>query len=207
MTRLPPLVLSALALAVSLAFTWLIWDHETQAERHAGNARLDFALRGISDRIEQRALNLEQMLHGVQGLFATAKFSDRLMFREYVQALQLDANFSGIQAIGLVEFVPAQSKDSHEADMRSRTEAGIGIGGRLATPPLPHHRAYGSVPRRFDRVKPSKVQRFEEDQENRIHDFVRRVEPPGVRTCGRVPSVNRPQPMQRTSRYRGGGVP
>src|SRR5271165_6329226 len=25
----------------------------------------------------------------------------------------------------------------------------IGIGGRLATPPLPHHRAYGSVPRRF----------------------------------------------------------
>jgi len=26
----------------------------------------------------------------------------------------------------------------------------IGIGGRLATPPLPHHRAYGSVPRRFE---------------------------------------------------------
>ena len=29
----------------------------------------------------------------------------------------------------------------------------IGIGGRLAVPPLPHHRAYGSVPRRFDWVK------------------------------------------------------
>src|SRR5208337_1781292 len=27
--------------------------------------------------------------------------------------------------------------------------AHIGIGGRLTTPPLPHHRAYGSVPRRF----------------------------------------------------------
>jgi hypothetical protein len=26
----------------------------------------------------------------------------------------------------------------------------IGIGGHLAMPPLPHHRAYGSVPRRFD---------------------------------------------------------
>jgi hypothetical protein len=33
----------------------------------------------------------------------------------------------------------------------------IGIGGRLATPPLPHHRAYGSVPRRFDRVKPAQA--------------------------------------------------
>src|SRR5271157_2113968 len=29
----------------------------------------------------------------------------------------------------------------------------IGIGGSLAAPPLPHHRAYGSVPRRFDRVR------------------------------------------------------
>ena len=28
----------------------------------------------------------------------------------------------------------------------------IGIGGHLAMPPLPHHRAYGSVPRRFDRL-------------------------------------------------------
>ena len=27
----------------------------------------------------------------------------------------------------------------------------IGIGGSLAAPPLPHHRAYGSVPRRFER--------------------------------------------------------
>ncbi|MXW20053.1 MAG: AAA family ATPase [Gammaproteobacteria bacterium] len=29
----------------------------------------------------------------------------------------------------------------------------IGIGGSLAAPPLPHHRAYGSVPRRFDQSK------------------------------------------------------
>ena len=27
--------------------------------------------------------------------------------------------------------------------------ASIGIGGHLTMPPLPHHRAYGSVPRRF----------------------------------------------------------
>ena len=34
-----------------------------------------------------------------------------------------------------------------------RIEKMIGIGGHLAAPPLPHHRAYGSVPRRFDWVK------------------------------------------------------
>src|SRR5271165_3208004 len=38
-------------------------------------------------------------------------------------------------------------------DLLSLSQGGgwrsIGIGGRLTTPPLPHHRAYGSVPRRF----------------------------------------------------------
>ena len=36
----------------------------------------------------------------------------------------------------------------------------IGIGGCLAAPPLPHHLAYGSVPRRFDRVKLGRAHRF-----------------------------------------------
>jgi hypothetical protein len=35
----------------------------------------------------------------------------------------------------------------------SRAGGLIGIGGRLTAPPLPHHLAYGSVPRRFDRVE------------------------------------------------------
>jgi len=34
-----------------------------------------------------------------------------------------------------------------------RFGAWIGIGGHLAVPPLPHHRAYGSRTRRFDGVK------------------------------------------------------
>src|SRR5260370_3280106 len=33
----------------------------------------------------------------------------------------------------------------------------IGIGGHLAMPPLPHHRAYGSVPRRFGGLSTGQV--------------------------------------------------
>jgi len=33
--------------------------------------------------------------------------------------------------------------------LRPQSPPSIGIGGHLAAPPLPHHRAYGSVPRRF----------------------------------------------------------
>src|SRR5436190_23790441 len=48
-----------------------------------------------------------------------------------------------------------------------RNGAGIGIGGSLAAPPLPHHRAYGSVPRRFDQVKRLGVPPVEEGRSNR----------------------------------------
>jgi hypothetical protein len=37
--------------------------------------------------------------------------------------------------------------------MSDRLGSRIGIGGHLAVPPLPHHRAYGSRTRRFDGVK------------------------------------------------------
>ncbi|HKN30693.1 MAG TPA: hypothetical protein VJY34_23605, partial [Roseiarcus sp.] len=43
----------------------------------------------------------------------------------------------------------------------------IGIGGCLAAPPLPHHLAYGSVPRRFDRVKLGRARRFGGDRASR----------------------------------------
>ena len=48
---------------------------------------------------------------------------------------------------------PASVAWAAEPGPRTRVNEGlIGIGGRLATPPLPHHRAYGS---RTTAVRPS----------------------------------------------------
>lgn len=71
----------------------------------------------------------------------------------------------------------------------------IGIGGRLAAPPIPHHRAYGSVPRRFDRIKLGQRHEVEGDRETRSNGCAELVGPPGVLTCARIPSVNRRQPQ------------
>ena len=38
---------------------------------------------------------------------------------------------------------------THRMIARDAPALSIGIGGHLAMPPLPHHRAYGSAPRRF----------------------------------------------------------
>lgn len=117
MSRLS-LLLPWLILVITLGVTWLLWEHECQVSRNELRAQFDFALRDTVSRVEQRVAAHEQMLRGVQGLFATTALTDRRAIREYVETLQLDANFSGIQTIGVVELVSAGRKGAHEAAMR-----------------------------------------------------------------------------------------
>ncbi len=79
-------------------------------------------------------------------------------------------------------------------DLEGRVPPWIGIGGCLAAPPLPHHRAYGSVPRRFDRVKLGRAHRFGEDRANRNSCCAAPVGPTGVLTFARCPWASRPPP-------------
>ncbi len=67
------------------------------------------------------------MLRGVQGLFAATGHMDRDNFRDYVSALNLDANFSGIQTIGVIEWVPAARRDAHIAAMHQLGFTGYAI--------------------------------------------------------------------------------
>src|SRR3981189_406273 len=68
------------------------------------------------------------------------------------------------------------------ATLSDREGSLIGIGGHLAVPPLPHHRAYGSVPRRFDRVKLGQRDRVGGDRGSRNRGYAGPVGPPGVLT-------------------------
>lgn len=112
-------LLPGLILAGTLCITWFAWDHERQTTRTALRSQFDFALRETVSRVEQRVQGYQQMLRGVQSLFATTELGNRAAINDYVDTLQLDANFSGIQAIGIVEWVPAQRRLSHQAAMRA----------------------------------------------------------------------------------------
>ena len=114
-----PRLLPWLILLVTLGMTWFVWDHESRNTRKELRAEFDFALRESVSAIEQRMAAYEQMLRGVQGLLVTSGLHNRQAFHEYVQTLQLDANFSGIEAIGIAPRVALQGKDAHEAAMRS----------------------------------------------------------------------------------------
>jgi diguanylate cyclase (GGDEF)-like protein len=76
-------------------------------------------LRETVSRIEQRVLEYEQMLRGVQSLFATTHLNNRLAVHDYVETLQIDANFAGTQNIGVVQWVTAQRRPKHLATLHA----------------------------------------------------------------------------------------
>ena len=106
-----------LVLVATLSVTWIVWDHERQSTHNTLHSQFDFALKETVSRIEQRTAAYAQMLHGVQGLLATTDVNNRASIHRYVEALQLDANFSGVKIIGVVRLVPAQDKAAHLAAM------------------------------------------------------------------------------------------
>lgn len=128
MSRLSHL-LPWIILAVALSVTWLLWQHESQSSRKEVRAQFDFALRDTVSRVEQRVAAYEQMLRGLQGLFATTGLKNRTAFRDYVETLQLDANFSGIQIVGVIDLVPGNQKQAHEEVMR-----GLGVANYAVYP-------------------------------------------------------------------------
>ena len=83
----------------------------------------------------------------------------------------------------------------------------IGIGGHLTVPPLPHHRAYGSVPRRFVRIEPQQGCRVWGGRASRNGGCVGPAGPPRVGPCASTPSASQRRWPLGTLRVRGGGVP
>ncbi len=117
MKRIRQLLLPLAILLAGLSVTWLAWDHEREVSEKALRAQFDFSLREAVSRVEQRVAGYEQILRGVQGLFAATGKLDRTALRNYIAPLNLDANYSGVQAIGAEEWVPAADKNSHVAAM------------------------------------------------------------------------------------------
>ena len=102
-----------------LGVTGFVWDHERQISQRVVRSQFEFSLRETVSRIEQRVQGYEQMLRGVQSLLVVTDLRNRRAIHEYVDSLQLDANFSGVQAIGIVEWVPEERRADHMVAMRA----------------------------------------------------------------------------------------
>ena len=130
--RLRTQILPLLVLAISLAVTYQLWRGAQQIAKQTLQAQFDYRVRDIGDDILKRMQTYEQVMRGVDGLFAHASIVERSEFRDYIARLELGQNFPGIQGVRYAPLVLLARKDQHIAAVRNEglTEYSIYPEGR-----------------------------------------------------------------------------
>lgn len=114
------LLLPWLVLAIFLAVTYQLWQHEQEVLLHESQVEFDGGTEEIIDHIGHGLATHRQMLYGLQGLFAASGNVERDEFREYFTSLRLKEKYPGIQGLGFMLIVPAAQKDRHVAAVRRK---------------------------------------------------------------------------------------
>ncbi len=96
-----------------------IWYQATKTVAYENlQDNFEYQAQEITLRIQQRMAAYEQILKAVRGLFNASEKVDRLGFHNFVDSLQLQQNYPGIQGVGFSLLLPAEEKDRHIAAIR-----------------------------------------------------------------------------------------
>src|SRR5437868_3906586 len=117
-TRLGPPLLAGLVFALSFAMTWQSWRAAQRDAAQEMQADFDFRAREVVNNLALRMSTYIQVLRGVQGLFASSDEVTRKDFYDYYHALDIEAQFPGVQGIGYMELVAAPQAAAHTARIR-----------------------------------------------------------------------------------------
>jgi PAS domain S-box-containing protein len=115
-TRPISITIVLLTMLTITAFAWRI--SSKNVDKRALD-RFQFRVKETQTSILKRMLQYEQVLRGGVGLFNSSDSVDRLDWRKYVQTLELDKYYPGIQGLGFTLRIPAQEKEAHIASVRN----------------------------------------------------------------------------------------
>ncbi len=102
--------LPLLVMVVSLVVTFKLWTDAEQGALIKLQSVFDYRALNTLNPIEQRLKTYEQVLQGVQGLYASSKSVERDEFYQYLNSQHLQENYPGIQSVNFVRFLPATQK-------------------------------------------------------------------------------------------------
>ncbi len=113
-----------LVLAAALAVSYQLWRSAQQDAMQMLQVQFDSHVRETVDDIGKRIKTYQQVMRGVDGLFAHASILERSEFHDYVAKLRLQENFPGIQSLRFSPLVPLEAKDRHIATLRQQGRPG-----------------------------------------------------------------------------------
>lgn len=115
------------ALMLLLGITTWMWHVSHDEVMQAARTRFHFEVSEAKFAIEQRLLAYEQVLRGGVGLFAASDEVERHEWRAYVETLNIDKNYSGIQGIGFSARIDPAQREAHIRKIRAEGFRGYTI--------------------------------------------------------------------------------
>lgn len=113
-----------LMFVVALSATLGLWQLSIRLVEDRTEAHFRSQSLQLKTAIEERLINYEQVLAGSAGLFAVAGEVSREQWREYVEKVDINRYYPGIQGIGYVKRIDVRNMADHIASVRAGGEYG-----------------------------------------------------------------------------------
>ncbi|HEY6094548.1 MAG TPA: CHASE domain-containing protein [Gallionellaceae bacterium] len=107
-----------LVLLASLVMTGLLWQIAHRASLQEQRIAFQSHISDVNDRLQRRIAYYEQVLYAVRGFYLNQHVMEPQEFAGYVDSLEIDGNFPGIQGVSFAPLLPDARKASHVAAMR-----------------------------------------------------------------------------------------
>ncbi|MBF0584313.1 MAG: CHASE domain-containing protein [Magnetococcales bacterium] len=111
-------ILPWLLLFIGLTVTHFLYQATQRGAYENLQDNFTYEAQEIVLRIQQRMAAYEQILRAVRGLFNSSGSVERHEFRDFVDALQLQKNYPGIQGVGFSLLLTTEEKERHIAAIR-----------------------------------------------------------------------------------------
>jgi CHASE1-domain containing sensor protein len=107
-----------IVLLVCLLLTLLVWYGLRLQARHSAQQEFELRARDVTQSIEERLRQHEQILLGGAGLFDANESVTRQGWHDYVQRLNLKQQYPGIQGVGFSQAIKPADLAAHIASVR-----------------------------------------------------------------------------------------
>lgn len=107
-------------LVVCLLVTVLLWDIMQKSARKELQNEFDDHAKLVQSNLKRRLDNYRDVLRGTAGLFEASGSVTRNEFRAYVESMQLEQVYPGIQGVGYSLLIPASAKSRRIGDLRKQ---------------------------------------------------------------------------------------
>src|SRR3982751_1895915 len=107
-----------LILLLGFCFTLLVYHYFSKLTYEQDRMRFDRAVQQIEDRLRTRIETSTTLLRAGTGLFAASEIVQADEFARFVEQIELDKNYPGVQGIGYSVRFPAADKAKVVVEMQ-----------------------------------------------------------------------------------------